>query len=85
MQSDVTARAYVRGFDDHFRGAGRGAGRDDAASRRLGVDYVREVTAIGEDQQAALRYGPRAGSARAAERSPHAAAGDRDWDTMPSR
>ena len=81
LQSDATARAYARGFDDRFRGASRA----DAAGRRLKVDYVKEVTAIGEDQQAALRYGPRGGSARAAERSPHAAAGDRDRDTMPSR
>ena len=34
LQSDVTARAYVRGFDDHFRGSSR----DDAADRRLRVD-----------------------------------------------
>ena len=80
VESDVAARAYVRGFDDHFRGASR----EDAASRRLGVDYVKEVTAVGEDQQAALRYAPRGGSARAAERTPQAA-GDRDRDTMPSR
>ena len=84
LQSDAAARAYTRGFDDHFRGASR----EDAGRRRLQVDYVEEVTAIGEDRQAALRYGPRGGSARAAERSPHAAAaavGDRDRDTMPSR
>ena len=49
------------------------------------MDYVKEVTAIGEDQQAALRYGSRSGSARAAERSPHAVAGDCDRDAMPSR
>ena len=84
LQSDVAARAYARGFDDCFRGASR----DDAASRRLGVDYVKEVTAIGEDQQAALRYGPRSGSAGGPEHSPRAAAvaaGDRDRDTGPSR
>ena len=83
LQSDAAARAYARGFDDHFRGASPA----DAAGRRLQVDYVKEVTAIGEDQQAALRYGPRGSSARAAERSPlaAAAAGDRDRDTAPSR
>ena len=80
LQSDAAARAYARGFDDHFRGASPA----EAAGRRLQVDYVKEVTAIGEDQQAALRYGPRGGSARAAERTPHAA-GDRDRDTAPSR
>ncbi|MYH30719.1 MAG: DUF1738 domain-containing protein [Acidobacteria bacterium] len=80
LQSDAAAKAYARGFDDRFRGASR----DAAAARRLQVDYVKEVTAIGEDQQAALRYGPRGSSARAAERSPHVA-GDRDRDTAPSR
>ena len=84
LRSDAAARAYARGFDDHFRGASPA----EAAGRRLQVDYVKEVTAIGEDQQAALRYGGRGSSARAAERSPHAAAaaaGDRDRDTAPSR
>ena len=55
LQADVTARACVRGSDDHFRGASR----DAAASRRQQVDYVKEVTAIGGDGQAALRYSPR--------------------------
>ena len=55
LREDVTARAYYRGYDDHFRGASR----DDAASRRLRVDYVGEVTAIGEDDNVALRYAPR--------------------------
>ncbi|MYN64940.1 MAG: DUF1738 domain-containing protein [Acidobacteria bacterium] len=82
LRSDAAARAYVRGFDDRLRGASRA----DAAGRRLGVDYVREVTAIGEDQQAALRYCPPPGSAGAPERSPRAAAaGDRDRDAGPSR
>ena len=80
----MAARAYVRGFDDRFGGASR----DDAAGRRLGVDYVREVTVIGEDQQAALRYGPRRASAAAPDRSPRAAAAvaaDRGRETGPSR
>ena len=51
------ARPCHRGWDDHFRGVSR----EDAASRRLRVDYVREVTAIGEDRRAALRCGPRRG------------------------
>ena len=34
LHRDVTARAYHRGWDDHFRGASR----EDAASRRLRVD-----------------------------------------------
>ena len=54
LREDVIARAYYRGYDDHFRGASR----DDAAGRRLRVDYVREATAIGEDDKAALRYAP---------------------------
>ena len=68
-----------------IRAAGRG--EEHAASRRLGVDYVKEATALGEDWQAALRYGPRQGSA-GAERSPRtitAAAADRGRDTGPSR
>lgn len=72
-------RAYVRGFDDRFRG-----GRDDAASRRLGVDYIEEVTAIGEDQEPAKRHG----SAADPNCSPRAAAtavADRDRETGPSR
>ena len=76
VESDVAARAYVRGFDDHFRGASR----DDAASRRLGVDYVKEVTAIGENDQATLRYSPRGGRFDAAR-----AADDRQRDTAPAR
>ena len=84
LRSDVATRAYVRGFDDHVRGASRA----DADRRRLQVDYVREVTAIGEDRQGALRFGTRGASVRAAERSPHAvaaSAGDRDRDSAPSR
>ena len=68
LQSDAAARAYVRGFDDHFRGASR----DDAGSRRLGVDYVKEMTAIGENNQAALRYSPRRGRAADPHRPPRA-------------
>ena len=73
------ARAYVRGFDDRFRG-----GRDDAASRRLGVDYIEEVTAIGEDQEPALRHG-RAADPNCSPRAAATAAADRDRETVPSR
>ena len=45
LREDVAARAYYRGRDDHFRGASR----EDAAGRRQKVDYVKEVTAIGEN------------------------------------
>ena len=83
MQSDVTARAYVRGFDDF-----RGASREAAASRRQQVDHVREVTSIGENDLAKLRYTPRSGSAADPDRSPRAAAAvpaDRERETAPSR
>ena len=79
LQSDVGARAYVRGFDDRFRG-----GRDDAASRRLGVDYIEEVTAIGEDQEPALRHGS-AADPNCSPRAAATAAADRDRETGPSR
>ena len=55
LRGDVTARAYRGGFDDHVRGASREDGRE----RRLRVDYVKEVTAIGENEQAELGYGLR--------------------------
>lgn len=78
LQSDAAARAYARGFDDHFREASPA----DAAGGRVQVDYVKEVTAIGEDQQAALRYGPRGSCVLAAERSPLAAAGARVYSAF---
>ncbi len=55
LVGDVTARAYRRGFDDHVRGATP----EDAAERRLRVDYVKEVTAIGGNERDELRYSPR--------------------------
>ncbi len=70
LRADVTARAYHRGYDDRFRGASR----DDAASRRNQVDYVKEVTAVGEDVQAQLRYTPRRETARDEERTRQPAA-----------
>ena len=90
LQSDVAARAYARGFDDHFRGASR----NDAAGRRLRVDYVKVVTAVGENDRAALRYAPPRPSATerspravpaAADASPADRVGDRHRDTGPSR
>ena len=68
LREDVAARAYHRGRDDHFRGASR----EDAAGRRLQVDYVKEVTSIGENDLATLRYAPRRGRAGGPERSPRA-------------
>ncbi len=50
----MTARAYRRGFDDHVRGASR----EDAVDRRLPVDYVKEVPAIGGKEVDKLRYSP---------------------------
>ena len=68
LREDVTARAYRRGFDDHVRGASR----EDAADRRLQVDYVKEVAAIGENERAELRYAPRRERAGDPPRSPRA-------------
>ncbi len=68
LREDVAARAYARGRDDHFRGASR----EDAAGRRLQVDYVKEVTSIGENDLAKLRYTPRRPRAGGQERSPRA-------------
>ncbi len=79
LQSDAAARVYVRGFDDHFRGASR----EDAGG--WGWTTSKEVTSIGENDLAKLRYTPRGRSADP-DRSPRAAAAvAADRETGPSR